>query len=314
MKTKLFAVCFLGGGALLLAPQHGVSQAVLNPAALNPQLVMPRSTGQLFAPAKSVVTLQSRDTRNDIGPDLRLRTPTLPLNTTSALSRFRLVFANGDHHIREITVLRSGDKAKGVLADGNGDDNFSFTAAWWNIPGAVGGEVTLRHNELRWQDIDIPAGPPNTTLALAGFSVRSTADAEIRGLELTLNQETLKARVRMDLQRMPSSDNNFDYVLQYIWIPNSMIGETRLLTGNGSGANVRLPEGTNGTLPTGDRYILQSFLFNYDNNYSAENLLRFGVHLDQPTSERAQPSEVVSWEDNDRNERIYWQVKYLTLK
>jgi hypothetical protein len=314
MKTRLLALYLLGGGGLALLPYQAASQAVLNPAAMSPQLVMPRPTGQAFAPVKSVVAFQSRDTRNDIGPDLRPRTPTAPLNATSALSRFRLGFANGDHHIREITVLRSGDKAKGVLADGNGDDNFSFTAAWWNIPGAVGGEVSSRQTGPTWQAIDIPAGPPNTTLALAGFSMRADSDAEIIEFGVTLKPETLKAEMNMSLARGSSRDSAFDYVLQYVWIPNSMIEEARLITGNGTGSAVRLPEGANGTLPSNDRHVLQSFIFRYDNNYNAENLLRLGVHLEQPYADRGRPSDIVSWEDNDRNERIYWQVKYLSLK
>jgi hypothetical protein len=311
MKREHIAIGLIG---LTLAPLTAIADPVLNPQVLGTQLLAPRQAGQLFASVKSTVQLQARDTRNDIGPDLRPRTPTVPLNATSALSRFRLGFSNGDHHIREITVLRSGTQARGVLADGNGDDNFVFTAAWWNIPGGVGGEVTARQNGQTWQDIDIPAGPPNTTLALAGFSVRTNSDAEIVGFEVALNPETLKARLRMDLARRPSADDSFDYVLQYVWVPNFLIDPTRLVTGNGTGDAVRLPEGANGTLPSSDRYILQGFSLKYDNSYNAENLLRLGVHLDQPGAERGRPSDVISWEDNDRNERIYWQVKYLPLK
>jgi hypothetical protein len=143
MKKEHIALCLLGVSGLALVPIAATADPVLNPGVVGAPLTMPRQNlGQLFAPVKSVLHMQARDTRNDLGPDMRLRTPTIPLNSTSALSRFSLSFANGDHHIRQIAVLRSGDKAKGVLADNNGDDNFTFTAAWWNIPGAVSGEVT----------------------------------------------------------------------------------------------------------------------------------------------------------------------------
>jgi hypothetical protein len=314
MKKEHLAIGLIGLGAMSFVPIAAIADPVLNPSVVGTPLVMPRTTSQLLAPAKSVLHMQARDTRDDLRPDMRLRTPTIPLNSTSALSRFSLSFANGDHHIRQIAVLRSGDKAKGVLADNNGDDNFTFTAAWWNIPGAVGGEVTQQQRGGTWQDIDIPAGPPNTTLALAGFSVRSDADAEIQWLEVTLDPETLKARMRMFLVRGSYADQTIDYVLQYVWIPNALIGETRLVTGNGTGASVRLREGTNGTLPSSDRHVLQSFALRYDNNNNAENLARVGVHLAESNVDPRQPSDVIGWQDNDRNERIYWQVKYLTLK
>lgn len=314
MKNELIAACLYGMSGLILVPMAAVADPVLNPGVVGTPLMTPRTTSQLLAPAKSVVHMQARDTRNDLGPDMRPRTPTVPLNSTSALSRFSLGFANGDHHVREITVLRSGDRARGVLADNNGDDNFAFAAAWWNIPGAVGGEVTSRGSGWSKREIAILAGPPNTTLALTGFSVRSNSDAEIWGFEVSLNPETLKATMSMGLNRRFSDDDSFDYVLQYVWIPNALIGDSRFVTGNGTGDAVRLPAGTNGTLPSSDRHILQSFSLKYDNNNNAENLLRVGVHLAEANVDPRQSSDVIGWQDNDRSERVYWQVKYLTLK
>jgi hypothetical protein len=111
MKKAHIALHLFGVSAVTLVPIIAAADPVLNPSVAGMPSAMPRTTGQLFAAVQSVVNLQARDTRNDIGQDLRPRTPTLPLNAASALSRFCFGFSNGDINF----TIPAGVRAKPSL-------------------------------------------------------------------------------------------------------------------------------------------------------------------------------------------------------
>ena len=281
------------------------------------QVVAPSSLTRsaiLAQPVLSRVQMQARDTRNDLGPDTQARTPTEPLNETSVLSSFRLGFSNGDHHVKKISVLRQNEKALGTLSDNNGDDNYTFTASWWNIPGTVSGEVSGSAGHV-WNlsTVTIPEGPPDTTLALVGFSLALPEDREVKRLKVQLDGPS-----RSFMLSLQPSDNSSvgsgSYALQYAWVPNSALKGNLTATGSGMGIGARAASQVSGTLPVDNRYILRGFELGYnDSNQSAQNLLRVGVHL-TPAANPNLDRDVVSWEDNDRNERISWRVDYSPLK
>ena len=80
------------------------------------------------------------------------------------------------------------------------------------------------------------------------------------------------------------------------------------------GNGARLASQASGILPPDGRYILRGFELGYnDSNRSAQNLLEVGVNLSpnpNPNFER----NIITWQDNDRSERIGWRVDYSTLK
>jgi hypothetical protein len=278
-----------------------VTPRIINPSALIAQ------------PVKSRISLRPRDVRSDLRADPRARDADVPLTDTAVLSAFRLGFSNGDHHVREVTVLRTGTGARGVLADENGDDNYAFTASWWNVPGTTSGEIRgTADSRARYLGIDIPAGPSNSTLALAGFSLKMPKDNEIYSLSVNLEGGTRKAKFSLETTGAIFAD--VEYIIQYVWVPNAALNGDFTVTGAGLGENARRASSVSGALPSSDRYILRSFSLGYnDSNRSAQNLLELGVTLApavNPTVDR----EVVSWRDNDLNERINWRVDYSVLK
>ena len=101
-------------------------------------------------------------------------------------------------------MLRQNEKALGTLSDNNGDANYTFTASWWNIPGTVSGEVSGSAGHV-WNlsTVTIPEGPPDTTLALVGFSLALPEDREVKRLKVQLDGPS-----RSFLLSLQPSDNS----------------------------------------------------------------------------------------------------------
>lgn len=254
----------------------------------------------------SRVELRARDTRSDLGPDNALRTPTIPLNETSVLNAFRLNFANGDHHVKHVSVMRDGSMARGAISDNNGDDNYAFTGSWWNLPETVSGEISGQQRN----SVQIPAGPANTTLALTGFQLTVPQDSEISALSVQLDTAQRRAIVFLTTTDIGSATS---YTIQYAWVPNVYIAANHTLAGGGMGDSARTAAGATGVAPADNRYIIRGFQFHYaDSNGSAQNLRDVAINL-APGAGSA-PRELISWQDNDRAERINWSVDYSTLQ
>ena len=299
---------------LVVAPSFLLAKDGVNPNLAGP-LVMPRKIipGVFIAqPVKAQALLRARDIRDDLQGDPRPRVATVPLNETSVLSGFRLGFSNGDHPVKEITVMRAGDMARGVLADNNGDDNYRFSATWWNIPGVVSGEISdVANYYVGYNGVILPEGPPNSTLALAGFSLKVPEDEEVFGLKVNL--DTTSRKIVFWLETTGGTLREIGYTIQYAWIPNSALAGNFTVTGGGLGSRARVASGVSGPLPVSDRFILRGFELAYnDSSRSAQNLLELGITLapgPNPNFDR----EVANWQDNDLNERIRWRVDYSAL-
>lgn len=113
----------------------------------------------------------------------------------TVLESFSLDFSNGDHKLRRWGVLAEDRFARFSFADQDSNDPFAASALWWQIPSAVGGEVSST-GRLR-SEIDIPAGPPGHTLVLTGFEVRRAdgTDANLRTFGITLDSEASLATI-----------------------------------------------------------------------------------------------------------------------
>ena len=59
-----------------------------------------------------------------------------------ALSEFRFGFTNGDHHLRQLTLMPNGSNFEAAMADVGGEDPWYIEGRWYRIPEAQGGVVT----------------------------------------------------------------------------------------------------------------------------------------------------------------------------
>ncbi len=110
-----------------------------------------------------------------------------PIGRAPALSAFRFGFFNGDHRLRQATLMPNGESFEAAWGDSGGEDPFFVEARWLRIPEAPGGVVTAVVRGVA--DIPIPAGPPNSTLVLSGFEFMRAdgTDANIRTVAIALD-------------------------------------------------------------------------------------------------------------------------------
>lgn len=130
-----------------------------------------------------------------------------PMSPTSALSRFKFGFENGDHKLRLIQVMpQSENRTLFSFSDQNGDDPFNADAAWWNVNnsppkaadvvwGAGSGVFEIRMSAR-----------PGYVPAIRGFSFQRQdgTDANVRllGIELLPDQAE---QLKFDLAKSPST-------------------------------------------------------------------------------------------------------------
>lgn len=116
--------------------------------------------------------------------------------TGAALSRFSLAFNNGDHKIRQISVLQTEGKADAAFADQDSNDPFSFDAAWLkagypmaSVTGVGGGEYELT----------LPSPPTGYVPVLGGFSFerKERSDANVRTIGVRLTPDNQRVRVTL---------------------------------------------------------------------------------------------------------------------
>ncbi len=119
------------------------------------------------------------------------------LGAAPALSSFRLLFMNGDHHPPEAMIMPADTAFQAALADSGGEDEFSAHAEWWVVPGATGGVVEGLVSGVA--ELEVPAGPPNSTLVLSGFDFkrRDGSDANLRTVAVQLDSATRKVRTAL---------------------------------------------------------------------------------------------------------------------
>jgi len=66
----------------------------------------------------------------------RIEVPRIP-QTSFVLRGFHFDFASSDHHLREVGVLRQGDRREVFFGDKNGDDAFTWKVRWAQVGAQV---------------------------------------------------------------------------------------------------------------------------------------------------------------------------------
>jgi hypothetical protein len=117
-----------------------------------------------------------------------------PIGRTPALSSFRFGFFNGDHRLRQATLMPNGETFEASWADSNTDDPYFIEARWLRIPEATGGIVTaVVQGDAA---IPIPRGPANTTLVLSGFEFKRADGTDNNIRTIAIETDSANSRIR----------------------------------------------------------------------------------------------------------------------
>lgn len=325
LRKIIFCHILALGGITVCAP-HAQAQAVLVPMkplnmdreALDRLRTVPVST-QSIAEVRSQVGGASAAT-------------SVALTAAAGLSSFKLQYHNGDHGVRVVSTLKRPDGMADIrLHNANSDDPFGGYASWWLIPGAIGGEVSGSGRSNGFVDMPVPAGPADHVLALGGFSVEisgtrtnfDVGDTQISRIEFVAKDTT--TRPSIDATIRTSDDRPIRVKAQYVWIPRNMITGVKnlrnetMVRGGGpfvGGATrgdqrVRTVADAQGQDAGADKYVIKSFNLEFTNG--VHNLLNIGVHLNGERGASGEP-EAVSWQDNNRDDPIRWQVNFYNVR
>jgi len=256
-----------------------------------------------------------------------------PPNTTLVLSGFEFKRADGtDANIRTIAIAMDSSSAtiRTVLLDDQGNDysnlaraiavGFAFGAAGVpdpNMSFAATGVANSLFNShgarlVPGQPTEeiIPAENPPPMIALRP-GVLTTGVLRPGPLVVTPSTGTPPAPAPRTIEVSSPNARAYQVRVAYLWVPNTRLANTRMVSGGG---RTRSVNDTSGTLPTGN-YVLQGFSFNFDN--SDHFIGGFGVHLRGGFPVRNEPSRadhVITWEDANWDDPIRWTARFSDLR
>ena len=345
----------------LLALAAG-SASAYRPIPIKPNLIKPLPIRPLdLAPKPFVPVVAGASAIVNNG----MPAPSGDFSDHAVLQSFEFGFNNGDHKLREIAALQYNGQPSFTFADADSNDGFQARAEWLISPSVTPGSVAaMCRGEC---DIDIPAGPADSTLVLRGFAFERApnTDANVHIIGLTLNSAQHKIRAELfddqgpdytqaatdvathaffggvplgefmgggqslvDVYQQLQTNGGaiirghyraYAVQVQYAWVPNSLI------RGNGSvSSSSRVIE--SGRRPSG-KHALTGFRFAYGN--TDHYLLGLGVELAnsgpggyadyQAATGHAvfapmPASEVVVFQDANRDDPITWDVNYVEVK
>jgi hypothetical protein len=281
------------------------------------------------------VTLQKPAVRATATVNGQVRAHNAPANVSltnaAALSSFFVKFDNGDHALRSLSLAKQSDQTAGLwMSDSNSDDPITATGTWWVIPGATGGQVTTSISSGQEINLTVPTGPANHRLVLGGFSfyVEGSSNNFEPG-EMQIGRIAIRATdphpaaSNSAASRISgtvfTNDGNrrINVTVQYVWVPDSYIVSSGSVRHDSTidqaravrpGFGVRSIAKAVGQMPSSKRYLIKSFDFEYTNG--THNMLGFGVHL---TGTPSAQTEAITWQDNNRDDPIAWNVSYLMM-
>lgn len=274
------------------------------------------------------------------------RAPSEPFKAGAALNHFAFNFQNGDHKIRQISVLQSGSNAEFEFADSNSDDPFGGYAEWYQSNSFISDEV-IAHGGGEF-DIPIPNPRAGYTPVLKGFMFRraDNTDANIRTIGVRIWPLTNVIRVNLqDDQGLDTRgwEQRIAEGLGIVGIPLGLFaGSYHMYNGGGVIGRVDADinghrrydvtvqiawvpnsmileqenvSGTQSAIATGrtpqpnEKSVIQGFLFTFDN--SDHHLMRFMTSLN-PANISA--PRHVAFQDGDVDDPKRWFIKYINLR
>lgn len=297
-------------------------------------------------PPNSTLVLSGFEFRRPDGTDRNIRT--IAINTDSASRRIRVALLddNGTDYVRLAEAVALGFAFGGISPDpvstlgglpvssqeermrlGFGADrgvrfaNVDDTSGLERAIPPVGEERSddsrervagrLRQDLARQKD-----QPPTQSTIQPNLYTEAIRKAPIRGGVLnssptptTAPEQEMSDRY-FDVEPRVSDRRAAPYFVKvaYIWAPNSRLAAGRMVSGSS-----RAAAQVSGRLPTRP-HVLQGFSFHFGNS---DHFIRdFGVHLTGAGPVLRNPAaigEVVSWQDDDRDDPIQWTVRFSDL-
>lgn len=260
--------------------------------------------------------------------------PDRPIARAAALSHFHIGFHNGDHKFRHLKLLvETENEVKVAFADQNGDDPFEADARWINLSDGRSGLVSGQGHGRAVTKMALRQYQDHV-FALRGFEFRRApgTDANIRHLairhrngilEVLLSDdegeggsrfddgsgvprvgdppEVWETYVQRQFQRQLLGGGRqgrpYDFSVQYVWIPKSLVASTGVVTGSERGTRdaARVPPG---------RAVLSGFSFSFLN--SDHHLLTLMVSTLEGGMGR--------FRDNNEDDPVRWSIEYVALR
>lgn len=262
---------------------NAASAETLKKAVIAPQAIVPK-------PSNAERVFVRRD-----GQGSFVAAANKKFDKTSALSSFKLEFQNGDHKIHTIRLMPMGGDAHISLADKDGNDPFSVDATWWNVPGATMGVVDFQYGE---KQKTMPNLHANTSLAIAGFETYLATGNDCHIEQIAIGFSPDQKKINVDFGKGCNKTPKIRVL--YSEIPNNVIKDKGSITGaDRNVANI------SGSQPKSDKYLIQGFNIKFTNG--GHFLQSVGIHL------KGAAREVISWQDNNRDDPIDFRVDWLEL-
>lgn len=256
----------------------------------------------------------------------------VPLTGAAALSSFYLSVGNSGRTINTIAMAKRPDgRADMYLTGTDANDRFDAYGSWHIIPGGVGGEVSTTIRSGETFQLRVPFAPGDGyMLALGGFRIShgagsagaSSDDPRIKQLSIKApdhlaqafsisgySNSYIEGSVRTDNATRPIS-----VMVQYVWVPrfSSFASAFNDSPPDRPDGGVRVRSQAFGSLPRSNKHVISAFEFEYLDG--PQNLLSLGIHLDDAPLPNRTAGDAVTFQDNDRGDRIRWRVDTIDLE
>ncbi|MDN3644610.1 hypothetical protein QWY75_00155 [Pontixanthobacter aestiaquae] len=221
-----------------------------------------------------------------------------------ALQSFDFRFANGDHHIQQIRLLKGTNQISAAFKDQDDGDPWNLTGCYVRVPGTPGSvEFTMEDGRATW--VDIPGLNSNMRFALSGFDFDfGSGDQHIRVVLIMPSER--QGGVLVNFNDKIGGNETVRGTLQFVLVPADQVASDYRQAGD------NFDRGNNRTmvppqLGGPSERVLSGFSFIYLHRTDGgdAHLLRLGVDL---------PNHTVQFQDNDMHEIIQWKVDYFSLR
>ena len=151
--------------------------------------------------------------------------------TTQLLGPFVLDFGRGkDHKIKEIGLYTFGSQLQAVIADNDGNDNFSASARM--IAATSGRSLTTQSPGLCQPRCVLPVEParPGEVFVLRGFRFKRSnyGDSHVRRLAISRTSDGRNVEAMYD--EGSGADFDVQVLVEYAYVPASMVATSHTFT------------------------------------------------------------------------------------
>lgn len=233
--------------------------------------------------------------------------PRGPANTTLVLSGFEFQRQDGtEANIRTLAVSTDSSRAqiRTVMLD---DQNMNFE----QLAVAVGIGFAIGATGVPDPNISL-AATAQSNLLMDVFGANSALRPGLASYTFLPPENnptmTVAATPPGAVEVLNTNARPYRVKIAYLWVPNARLANTRMVSGSD-----RAMAHVSGRLPGQTPHVLHGFSFHFGN--SDHFIGAMGVHLSggAPVSNGLSNTEVVSWEDNNRDDPVQWTARFSEL-